>query len=133
MFSEINKVLDGLLSVYAEANAVPVSWENFNYQPIAGQTYLLAYNLPSDTSGIGLAGNSANEHLGVYQIDINAPINKGKKEALDMLDSLAGVYSRGVHTYQGSTIKVRDIKRSKSRTEDDRFVISLSIYYQSFT
>jgi hypothetical protein len=126
-------VLDGLLSVYAEANAVPVSWENFNYQPIAGQTYLLAYNLPSDTSGIGLAGNSANEHLGVYQIDINAPINKGKKEALDMLDSLAGVYSRGVHTYQDSTIKVRDIKRSRSRTEDDRFIISLSIHYQSFT
>ncbi len=133
MFSEINKVLDGILNVYAEANAVPVAWENFNYQPIAGQTYLLAYNLPSDTSGIGLAGNSANEHLGVYQIDINAPINKGKKEALDMLDSLADVYSRGVHTYQGSTIKVRDIKRSKSRTEGDRFIISLSIYYQSFT
>jgi len=133
-FLDISAALDANLNTLALANNIPVAWENSSYTPVTGRAYLRATLLPADTDGLGLADNSTDEHLGIYQVDVFAPIDTGKGQAVMLADSIADQFKRGTELiYNGVKVRIKTVSRSTGSRDGSWFIVPVYIQYYSFT
>ena len=132
-FADISAALDGKLKTFAEANSIPVAWENAGYDPVIGTLYLRPKILPGNSEPIGLSYTSALDHLGIYQIDIIAPIDSGKGVATTKADLLFTEFARGNLPYNGKSITIKSVSRSAGNRDSAWYVLSVIINYQSIT
>jgi len=130
-FLDISAALDTNLNTFATDNSIPVAWENIDYQPIAGTLFLRSTILPADTLPIGLGNTSSEDHLGLYQIDVISPIDKGKGQAFTKADLLATHFARGELTYNGVIIRIKSVSRGSGSRDNAWFVVPVFINYQS--
>ena len=132
-FLDISAALDSKLAEFAAANSVQVAYENNEYTPTVGTLYLRPTLLPADTLPIGIGFASALDHLGIYQVDVIAPIDNGKGVALAMADLVATAYPRGDLTYNGVKVRIKSISRSTGTRDSAYYIVSVIINYQSIT
>lgn len=66
-------------------NLPDVNWENQNFEPTDGATYLRETMLPADET---LTENNGRTAIGIYQIDVFTPIGSSIKTAEDLADSI---------------------------------------------
>jgi len=112
----------------------PIAWENKIYKPIKGTLYLRATNMTGDATQAGLGDSGEDENLGVYQVDVFAPADKGKKAALQMADLVANRFKRGTDlTYSGTTVRISSVNREAALTVDGWYHIPVNINYYSIT
>lgn len=128
-FTDISAALDSRLNAFGKTTA----WQNKNFKPKTGQTYLKPELLPADSVNLTIEGLSAIEHLGVYQVDIVAPINKGKSEGLTLADGLASHYSNVTVDYNGVKAVIKSISIGTARRDDSWYITPIFIEYRAIT
>lgn len=129
-FFDIGAALDARLNSLSGSS--PIAWPNTAFRPTKGTLYLRANNLPAVTEQAGLGTNGIDVHEGIYQVDVYAPLGEGRGAAEAKADAVADHFKRGTDLlYNGVTVRLGDVSRNAGLTEDDRFVISISINYMA--
>ncbi|GGA05599.1 phage tail terminator-like protein [Dyella caseinilytica] len=85
------RLIETALGAWAVSQSLDVEWENVPFEPVTGQTYLRAFQLPANSTSPDLAG-AITTYRGIYQIDIVAPINEGAGPAGAIADELAQLF-----------------------------------------
>lgn len=133
IFQDIDAALDKQLSVMV--GLPPVAWENKSYTPILGTLYLRPTSLPgtSTQSSLGAAGQDSS--VGIYQVDVMAKLDTGKKLSTVTADKIADHFKRGtILTYNGRSVRIRSASRKAGRkTGDGWYMVPVEIEYITFT
>lgn len=130
---DIGYALDN--QIESMTSAPPIAWENKVYKPIKGTLYIQPVNLPANTEGATIGGTeSTDETLGVYSINVFSPLGEGKKEAVNMADTIADRFKRDTElTYNSHTVRINNVTIKQGRNDGAWYQIPIDIQYQSFT
>lgn len=92
--------------------------------------WLALHLLPTLSEPVTLGENGEDNHEGLFQIDINYPLNSGLGEVLLMADRIAKDYVAGTTlTYNGSQVKIMGSSLSPGRVAGGFYKASLTIRY----
>lgn len=92
------------------------------------------FNLPAstDVASLGVGGND--ETVGVFQVDLNYPLNDGTANILAAVQKLRDYFVAGRRlVYQDQTVKVERVTRNNLRPVDGWQRINVSIFYSAYT
>lgn len=132
VFADISAALDARLN--AMAGLPPVAWENTGYEPTTGTLFLRPTLLPADTAGATLSDTGTDEHIGVYQVDVFAPLGEGKAEAVAMADSIAEQFKPVTElTYNSRLVRCVAVSRGVGSRDDSWYQIPVTVSYLSYT
>jgi len=128
-FLNISSALDQkLLSLGSD----PIAWQNVSFVPTSAEVYLRPTNLAGATRQAGLGNNGIDEYTGIYQVDVFATAGNGRNSAEAKADAVANHFKRGTDlVYNDVTVRLGNVSRTSGTTEEDRFVISVSINYMA--
>jgi hypothetical protein len=119
----------------AAALGLQIAPEGKNTTPPSVSTPWAAwFNLPAstDVASLGVGGND--ETVGVFQVDLNYPLNDGTANALAAVQKLRDYFVAGRRlVYQGQTVKVERVTRNNLRPVDGWQRINVSIFYSAYT
>ncbi|WP_443693991.1 phage tail terminator-like protein [Pseudomonas sp.] len=89
----IASIYEAKLIAWSKARTEPIKvvFENVQYDPADGETYLRAFMLPGDTASTTLAGDHR-AFIGVYQVSIVAPANTGKSKTNPLVAELTALF-----------------------------------------
>lgn len=89
----IASIYETKLIAWSKARAEPIKvvFENVQYDPADGETYLRAFLLPGDTASSTLAGDHR-AFIGVYQVSIVAPAGTGKAKTNPLVAELTALF-----------------------------------------
>lgn len=92
------------------------------------------FNLPASTDSASLGVGGMDETVGVFQIDLNYPLNDGTGNALAAVQKLRDYFVAGRRlVYQGQCVKVERVTRNNLRPVNGWQQINVSIYYSANT
>ena len=131
-FTDIGSALDKHLDEMPSAPST--AWENKKYEPVKGTLYLRATRLPGEgeQATLGDGGEDLNE--GIYQIDVFAPSDDWKKDALAMADLIANRFKRGaILTYNSVNVRIKKVWIDTGRNSDGWYHIPVNVSYYSHT
>lgn len=133
VFYDIGRALRKQLN--AMTSLPPIAWENKKYTPIVGTLFLRPTNITGDTVQASLGDSGTDETVGIYQIDVFSPADKGDKAASQMADNVANKFKRGtVMSYNGRNVRVINVSRQVGITNNDGwYQVSVVITYKAFT
>jgi hypothetical protein len=129
----IRQALETALKTWADANSVPVQWQNtiIDPQPAA---YLRAFLLPGDTESADL-GRLNRRFAGLWQVSICRPIGEGPGAAEVIVQALSAVYSPSVPLTAGG-LKVwaaQPLSTAPAIVEPTHYVTPCSVQYLADT
>lgn len=131
-FLDITAALDDNLN--GMASVPPVAWENTVYEPVLNTLYLRPSHLPASTTAATVGTSGTDENIGVYLIDVFAPVGDGKNEAYVMADLVADQFKRDTElTYNGRTVRIKNVYLSPAQAEAGWYQVPVNIEYYSFT
>ena len=89
----IASIYEAKLLAWSKARAEPIKvvFENMQYDPADGETYLRAFMLPGDTASSTLAGDHR-AFIGIYQVSIVAPAGTGKAKTNPLVAELTALF-----------------------------------------
>ena len=135
VFLDISAALDGRLDTLSGSPSI--AWENDAFKPVNGTLYLKPELLPADSeaSTIGTSAAGGNdENIGIYLINVFAPVDEGKNEAYVMADSIADHFKPVTElTYNGRTVRCMAASIAPAIKDGDRWQVPVRIRYLSFT
>nr|WP_024308499.1 phage tail terminator-like protein [Pseudomonas sp. P818] len=115
----------------AAALGLQIAPEGKNFSPPSTSTAWAAwFNLPAstDVATLGVGGND--ETTGIFQVDLNYPLNDGTANILAAVQKLRDYFVAGRSlVYRGQCVKVERVTRNNLRPVDGWQQISVSIYY----
>ena len=109
-----------------------VAWENKKFKPVNGELYLRPTNIQGETTAIT---SGQDETIGIYQVDIFAPVGDGKYEPLIMADKIANQFKQdSTLPYNSQLVKIRNVSRGTISNNDDGWLhIAVEITYYAFS
>jgi hypothetical protein len=129
-FLEAQVALDKRLN--AMTGVPPIARENSEYTPTEGVLYVRPTNLPAGSAPIGMANSDSIRTVGIYQIDVFAPLGNGPGPALTVADAIAEHFSRGVRLVNGdSTVILGVPAQQPARPSGAWFMVSVVIPYDN--
>lgn len=129
-FTDISAALDAR----TELLNLPTQWENDNFKPVNGQLYIRPTLMPAGTEQAGIEVNPLEDHSGIYQIDIFAPIDKKKGESMAVADAVATHFkANSTLTFNGVEVTIRNTSRGTGGRDDAWYKIPVFISFFSFT
>jgi hypothetical protein len=133
IFADIDTALDTQLGALLPLPAI--AWENKTYTPALGTLYLRPTSLPGEVVQASLGDNGQDQNVGVYQVDVFAKPNTGKKAAIVQADLVADHFKRGtLLTHNSRSVRIRSVRRKVGTNNSDGwFMITIEITYISFT
>lgn len=115
----------------AAALGIATGGEGKDFKPPATTTpWANWFNLPAstDVATLGVGGND--ETTGIFQVDLNYPLNDGTANILGAVQKLRDYFVAGRRlVYQGQCVKVERVTRNNLRPVDGWQQINVSIYY----
>lgn len=130
---KINAALVQGLAAAALGIAIAPEGKNFT-PPTVSTPWVAWFNLPAstDVASLGVGGND--ETVGVFQVDLNYPLNDGTANALAAVQKLRDYFVAGRRlVYSGQTVKVERVTRNNLRPVDGWQRINVSIFYSAYT
>ncbi len=110
----------------------PVARENSEYRPIEGTLYIRPTNLPAGSFPVGIANTDSIRTVGIYQIDVFAPLGGGAGPALVVADAIAEHFSRGLRLVNGdSTVVLGVPAQEPARPSGAWHMVSILIPYDN--
>ena len=91
---DIAAALAARLGTWADAEGVPVAWENVQFDPPASGIYLAAYDMPATPRTVDLSQN-CRTYSGVYQVNIVTPAGTGRTDANSLARQVAELFPEG--------------------------------------
>ena len=120
-------IMNALNNRLSELPSLPsVAWPNTELDPVIGTMFLRANILPADASTATL--QSLEQHTGVYQVDIFAPVNTGLFNVNNMADSIADHFRASAIP----NIRIRAITIERGDRDGAWFVVPVSIIYDTY-
>lgn len=130
-FLEAQVALDKRLN--AMTGLPPIARENVQYKPTEGTLYIRPTNLPAGSAAVGIANTDSIRTVGIYQIDVFAPMGEGIGPALVVADAIAEHFSRGARLVNGDSTVVLGIPAQEpARPSGAWHMVSVLIPYDSF-
>lgn len=132
----IASIYETKLIAWSKARAEPIKvvFENVQYDPAEGETYLRAFLLPGDTASSTLAGDHR-AFIGVYQVSIVAPAGTGKARTNPLvaeLTALFPLYARD--TKEGVTVvTMSPVDPGPSMSDPPTYTVPVSFEYRADT
>lgn len=92
------------------------------------------FNLPASTDVASLGVGGSDETVGVFQVDLNYPINGGTAAILAAVQKLRDYFVAGRRlVYQSQCVKVERVTRNNLRPVGGWQQINVSIFYSAYT
>lgn len=120
----------------AAALGIPTAAEgrDFTTKPAVTAPWAAWFNLPASTDVASLGSGGADETVGVFQVDLNYPLNKGTEPILAAVQKLRDYFVAGRRlVYQGQCVKVERVTRNNLRPVDGWQQTNVSIFYSAYT
>lgn len=127
----IAKAFEATLKTWADAQtpAIPVAWENVEFNPPAGR-YLRAKLLPNEAKSLFLDG-SGRTRVGIFQVDLCMPIGTGAGSSRMLAASLDGAFAVTL-VQDGLRIwLVSPMSAAQGIPVGDRFIVPVSAHYKA--
>ena len=131
--SEIERALEIRL---ATISGLPdIAWPNISYEPKPNTLYLRPNNLPVRPMRIGISDSDEYRRDGFFQVDVFAPINKGKKAALDQAELINTLFNKGtvITTTSGYKIKISSVTVESGQPTGTYYAVPVLIQYVAIT
>lgn len=127
----IEQKISAALATRLSTLGLPTQYENSQYSPVAGVTYLKEDLLPADNTSITL--NQSTMHSGIYQVSVYAPKDANKGGGYAIAKQVLEKFERGLRlTYDGLTVTIMSASQSPAFISSDRWVVPVSIIYRAF-
>lgn len=119
----------------ATALGLPTANEGKDFpKPAPTLPWAAWFNLPADTDVASLGAGGMDETLGVFQVDLNYPLNDGTVNILAAVQKLRDYFVAGRRlVYQGQCVKVERVTRNQIRPVNGWQQTNVSIYYSANT
>jgi hypothetical protein len=112
----------------------PVAWENDNFNPPAGEIYVAESMITIQQASVGLSGKSSDEHLGIYQVTVVAPMGETKGPMLKAADDVLKLFKKAAKIkHCDQTVTILRVQKEQAIYAGDRVQLPISIYYRAFT
>ena len=103
----------------------PVAWPNVPFTPATGALWIRADILPADAQLETL--QYSEEHIGVYQVSVFAPLDKGTGAAMNQADAIADHFAAQRDL---SGLRIRSISVGQPIPEESWLNVPVSIEYR---
>ena len=106
-----------LVQAYQAAGlALATGYEGRDFTPPANTSWGAVHHMPASTMVATLGGAGQDVHVGIFQIDVNAPDNVGTSTLLTSAQTLRTYFYAGrTFTYNGQDVRVKNSARSHIR------------------
>ncbi|ENY3728281.1 DUF4128 domain-containing protein [Enterobacter kobei] len=94
MIPDIAAALAARLGECADAEGIPVAWENVPFTPPSDGLYLAVHDMPTTPRTLDL-GLRCRIYSGVYQINVVAPVGIGRTDVVALADRVAELFPEG--------------------------------------
>jgi len=130
----IRSLMETRLAAWAKTKNLRVAYQNQNFTPATGETYLTTATLPALTDSLTLAGDHR-EYTGIFQVSVVAPAGKGAGAGEALADELAALYPLNDRLSKGSFIVqiITPMAVARSIQGDTDFTIPVSLTYRADT
>ncbi|EOY5741155.1 DUF4128 domain-containing protein [Enterobacter ludwigii] len=95
MIPDIAAALVAKLGEWADAEDIPVAWENVPFTPPSDGLYLAVHDMPATPRTVDL-GLRCRTYSGVYQINVVAPAGSGRTSAVALAGRVAELFPEGL-------------------------------------
>lgn len=95
MIPDIATALAARLGEWADAERIPVAWENVPFTPPSDGLYLAVHDMPATPRTVDL-GLRCRIYSGVYQINVVAPAGTGRTDVVALADRVAELFPEGL-------------------------------------
>lgn len=131
LFKEIKQALEMRLDILEPKP--PIAWENTDYEPSPRQSYIAPFIVPAESNLADL--NYLQNNMGIFQIDIYVPLDKGTGELFTIADNVSNLF-RAYKTSMsdGSMLRVYAISPPRNSGRDEAWhKASVDINWQCFS
>ena len=90
-------------ATYTTSADVPIAWDNVEYTPVTGTTFVRFSVFPGDAYQVSLGNRPLHRVVGIIDIGIFVPQGQGTKNAKDLADIAAEIF----RNWQDTTNKIR--------------------------
>lgn len=128
----IRRAFETRLGTFAEAQGLPVSWENVALNPQPTGPYLRCFLLPARATSRTL-DRLHRMFTGIFQVDVCMPTNTGPAAADAVITGLESIYLPQVQFVESGLriVVVEPISRGPAIPVADRFIVPCSIQYRA--
>jgi len=113
---------------------IDTAFENINYTPAEGTPWAQAFFLPEPPKVATLSGIGEDEHVGIFQINLNFPQGAGVGAAADKADQIREHFQAGARFANGGQeVLIVGCGRAGGRNVGGWFVLPVSIDYRGRT
>lgn len=131
-YKDISAALSARLNTLA--SAPPIAWENYVFEPVADTLYLRETLLPGDVTAAAVGSASQDHTIGIYQVDIFSPLNRGKAAGIAQADAVADHFKRGtILTSNGVNVRLQNVSRGTSSRDETYWHIPVLIIFEVYT
>ena len=114
-------------------DAPPIAFENAGYTPVEGTTWLRESYLPAASSTVGMAAGGSTDFIGVYQVNIYAPLDDYKLESHQLIDSITAHFVRGtVLTFDSQSVVIEQVNAAQGLASGGWFLMPISVNWRAF-
>ena len=110
-------------------NQPPTAYENVDFTPVQGTLWMSEFFLPAATDPLTLAPGNSQQHDGVYQVSVYAPLEQGTGEAEAIAAAIVAHFARG--TVCGPA-RVMSSYVNGALTSDGWYQIPVTINYRAY-
>lgn len=129
VFTNIEAALHTRLATLSGSPAV--QWPNTKYQPTENTTFLRPTVLPAATVLNTIAG--AEEHKGIYQIDVFVPVEKGVSALNTLLDSIQDLFKSNKVLTATDVVWVQAVGRGRAQRQEAWYVGFVEVNYLCYS
>ena len=132
----IASIYEAKLLAWSKARAEPIKvvFENIQYDPADGETYLRAFMLPGDTASSTLGGDHR-LFTGVFQVSIIAPADTGKTKTNPIVAALTDLFPLYARDTKGAVtvVTMSPVDSGPSITDPPTYTVPVSFEYRADT
>jgi uncharacterized protein DUF4128 len=125
VFTNIEAALHTRLATLG--SSPPVAWPNTNYRPIENTTFIRPTVLPASTNLETLAGME--QHVGIYQVDVFVPLEKGVATLDSWLDAIQSLFKSNKTLTATDVVFVQAVSRSPAVRDEAWYTGFVEINY----
>ncbi|AYN94430.1 hypothetical protein EAW52_10890 [Pseudomonas sp. LTJR-52] len=130
----IRSLMETRLAAWAKTKNLRVAYQNQNFTPDAGETYLATATLPALTDSETLDGTHR-EYTGIFQVSVVTPAGKGAGAGEALADELAALYPLNDRLSKGAFIVqiITPVAVARAIQGDTSFTVPCSFTYRADT
>lgn len=126
IYDNIRAVLETTLN---SVDGIPsVAWENVQFNPTTGQSYIKPRFLPTRREPAVRGTNPQMYYQGVFRVDCFVPEGEGPAAGDDLADSIIEAFEATTDvSYSGTTVSIRYAEREMAEVDGPFYVIPVNI------